>query len=54
MRIDIDVRDASELVATCCAFHNTCEVPGDTFDDDWLNGVGNQEFESSLSCSNPV
>ena len=51
-RLDVDVRDASELVAACCVLHNICEVHGDTFDDDWLNGVDNQEFESSSSCSN--
>ena len=40
----------------------TCEVHGmawhgDAFDDDWLNGVDSQEFESTSSCnstSNPV
>ena len=52
-RLDIDVRDVSELVAACCVLH-MCEVHGDTFDDDWLNGVDNQEFESNSSSSNPV
>ena len=41
-RLDVDVRDASELVATCCVLHNICEVHGDTFNDDWLNGVDTQ------------
>ena len=56
-RLDIDVRDVSELVAACCVVHNICEVHGDAFDDDWLNGVDSQEFESTSSCnstSNPV
>ena len=56
-RLDIDVRDASELVAACCIFDNICEVHGDTFIDDWLNGVDSQEFESNSSCnssSHPV
>ena len=56
-RLDIDVRDVSELVAACCVLHNICEVHGDAFDDDWLNGVDSQEFESTSSCnstSNPV
>ena len=48
------MRDVSELVDACCVLHNICEVHGDTFDDDWLNGVDNQEFESNSSCSNPV
>ena len=53
-RLDIDVKDASELVAACCVLHNICEVHGDTFDDDWLNGVYGQEFESSSSSSHPI
>ena len=56
-RLDIDVRDVSELVAACCVLHNIREVHGDAFDDDWLNGVDSQEFESTSSCnstSNPV
>ena len=35
----------------------TCEVHGDAFDDDWLNRVDSQEFESTSNCnstSNPV
>ena len=34
-----------------------CEVHGDAVDDDWLNGVDSQEFESTSSCnstSDPV
>ncbi len=38
-RIDIDVRNVPELIAACCALHNICEVHGDSFDEDWLEGV---------------
>ena len=40
-RLDINVKDVSELVAACCTLHNVCEVHGDTFDEDWLEGVEN-------------
>jgi hypothetical protein len=35
-RIDIDV---PKLITACCALHNVCEVNGDSFDEDWLEGV---------------
>ena len=53
-RLDVDVRDASEVVAACYTLHNICEVHGDAFDDEWLNGVGSQEFESNFSSNLPV
>ena len=40
-RLDINVGDVPELVAACSTLHNMCEVHGDTFDEDWLEGVEN-------------
>ena len=28
-----------ELVAACCVLHNVREVHGDTFNEDWLEGI---------------
>ena len=38
-RLDVSVRDVPELVAACCVLHNMCEVHGDTFNEEWLEGV---------------
>ena len=38
-RLDVSVRDVPELVAACCVLHNMCEVNGDTFNEEWLEGV---------------
>ena len=38
-RLDISVWDVPELVAACCVLHNVCEVHGDTFNEDWLEGI---------------
>ena len=38
-RLDIDVADVPELVLACCVLHNVCEVHGDDFDAEWIEGV---------------
>ena len=38
-RLDVNVHDVSELVSACCVLHNICEVHGDTFDQEWIEGV---------------
>ena len=38
-RLDVDVCDVPELVSACCVLHNVCEVHGDQFDMDWMDGV---------------
>ena len=47
-RLDVDVNDASKVVAACCVLH-ICEIHGDAFDDDWLNGTDDQTLETNLS-----
>ena len=50
----IDVSDAPELIAACCMLHNVCEVHGDVFDEEWLNGVECEDLENSSSNSSSV
>ena len=35
----LDVCDVPELVAACCVLHNVCEIHGEHFDEDWMEGV---------------
>ena len=48
-RLDVDVSDASEVAAACCVLHNICEIHGDAFDDEWLNGTDDENLETTLS-----
>ena len=38
-KLDIDVIDVPELVAACCVLHNICEVHGDSFNQEWVEGT---------------
>ena len=38
-RLDVNVCDVPELVAACCVLHNVCEIHGEHFDEDWMEGV---------------
>ena len=56
-RLDVDVGDAPELVAACCVLHNICEIHGEAFDDEWMDGVERQDVEWSsagTSSSQPA
>ena len=37
-RLDVQICDAPEVVAACCVLHNICEVHGDAFDEQWVEG----------------
>ena len=50
-RLDVDVHDVPELVAACCMLHNICEVHGDGFDEQWMEGV---EESTRDDCSAAV
>ena len=41
----------SELVIACCILHNICEIHGDEFSEEWLDGVDNNGPISSVSTS---
>ena len=38
-RLAVNVSDVPELVAACCVLHNACEIHGEYFDEEWLEGV---------------
>ena len=42
-RLDVATRDVPKLVAACCVLHNVCEIHGDKFNDQWMEGVQGQE-----------
>ena len=35
------------IVAACCVLHNICEIHGDTFNEEWLEDVDNQDIEGT-------
>ena len=47
--LDVDVGDVPELVTACCILHNICEVHGEDFNDDWLEGVESQVSSSGIA-----
>ena len=53
-RLNVDVSDVPEHVATCCVLHNMCEVHGDSFDDEWLDGVEREDLSASASSTQPT
>ena len=51
-RLDVNVVDVPVVVAACCALHNICEVLGEAFEEEWLEGVvDDRNSRSSLGVS---
>ena len=46
-RLDVSVCDVPKLVAACCVLHNICEIHGESFDEEWMQGV-----EDSVPANN--
>ena len=44
-RLDVDVSDAPKLIAACCVLHNICEIHGEAFNEEWLEGVESRTSE---------
>ena len=40
--LDNELTSVTEIVEACCTLHNICEIHGDVFDDDWLEGVDHE------------
>ena len=38
-RLDLDVETVCLVIAACCVLHNFCEVMGEHFNEEWLQGV---------------
>ena len=46
-RLDADISNVPEVVATCCVLHNVCEVHGEEFCEEWLQETENARSEST-------
>ena len=38
-RLDLNVENVCLVIAACCVLHNFCEVMGEDFNEEWLEGV---------------
>ena len=52
-RLDVDIRDVPEVI-TACVLHNVCEIHGEEFSEEWLEGVESQESESGSTAATPA
>lgn len=48
-RLDNDISSIAGIAKACCTLHNICEIHGDFFDDEWLQGVNNVVNEINLA-----
>ena len=42
-RLDVSTASVPGLVGACCVLHNLCEMHGDSFDQEWMEGVNTHE-----------
>ena len=42
-RLDVSTDSVPGLVGACCVLHNLCEVHGDSFEEEWMEGTSSQE-----------
>ena len=47
-RLDVNISHVPEVVASCCVLHNICEVHGDSFNNDWLEGIAINSSSSTI------
>ena len=51
-RLDVSTDFVPGLVAACCVLHNMCEMHGDDFNQEWMDGVSTQESTCASTTSN--
>ena len=49
--LDVATDSVPGLVGACCVLHNVCEIQGDSFDQEWMEGTGAQENTHSPNTS---
>ena len=54
---DMLVANVPNVIAACCTLHNICEIHGDTFNEEWLEGIeseddGNQQPTTTTTTEN--
>ena len=50
-RNDVLIHDVPKLVAACCVLHNVCEIHGETFDEDWMNDITDNNSVNTVSTT---
>ena len=50
-RLDVSTDSVPGLVAACCVLHNMCEIHGDGFDQEWMEGISTSESTHMSSSS---
>ena len=40
---DLVVRNVPNIIAACCVLHSICEIHGDTFNEEWLKDIENED-----------
>lgn len=50
-RLDIATCDVPQVIAACCVLHNVCEIHGDAFNEQWMEGVRRQESVCASASS---
>ena len=51
-RLHVDISPIPEIVASC-VLHNICEIHGDSFNNDWLEGVEMKNNNSTANTRTP-
>ena len=53
-RNDVLIHDVPKLVAACCVLHNVCEIHGETFDEDWMSDITDNNSVNTASTASTL